>query len=56
MTKRAKDICYGDKIMTESGVADVQTVDPDTESGTVLIGCGDALPTIYGITEAVEVL
>jgi len=56
MQKRAKDVTYGDKLVTESGITDVTTVDTDMEAGTTMIGSGDGLPTIYGATERVETL
>ncbi|MEV7425210.1 hypothetical protein [Streptomyces sp. NPDC091212] len=56
MQKRAKDITYGDKLVSMDGIVDVTSVDPDMDAGTVLVGHGDTHPTIYGITETVETL
>jgi hypothetical protein len=56
MMKRAKDLTYMDKLITEAGIAEVHTVDTDMDAGTVLVGVVNTLPLIFGAEERVETL
>lgn len=55
MIKRAKDVTYTNKLVTERGIMDVKSVSTDTEAETTLISTdGDTL--IFGLYEKVETL
>ncbi|MEU8792178.1 hypothetical protein [Streptomyces sp. NPDC048643] len=55
MFKRAKDVTYTDRLVTEAGIMDVRTVATDMIAFTTMIGNADDT-LIYGAYEQVETL